>query len=180
MSELWADQADPGAGVDGPVTTLIGLAQAPGQLGSWGPVIAETARALVADLIDAPWRISLTDERGRLVWHGPVRRRPDPGERRRFPTPAQAAHVRARDRRCRFPGCRRPAARAELDHTIPHAHEGPTHECNLQCLCVRHHVLKTAGLWTAHQTEDGQRILWTSALGRTYVTDPEPIDEPAP
>jgi len=62
---------------------------------------------------------------------------------------------------------------------LPHAHDGPTHECNLQCLCVRHHVLKTAGLCTAYQTEDGQRFLWTSALGRTYLTDPEPVEEPS-
>ena len=135
-----------------PVTTLLGLADHPGELGSWGPVIAETTRALVADLINAPWRISLTDDGGRVVWNGPVRARPDPGERRRFATTAQAAYVRARDRRCRFPGCRRPATRAELDHTIPHGHQGPTHECNLCCLCVRHHVVKTAGLWKPRTT----------------------------
>ena len=160
-----------------PVTTLLGLADHPGQLGSWGPVIAEATRALIADLINAPWRISLTDDRGQVIWHGPVRTRPDPGERRRFPTPTQAAHVRARDRRCRFPGCRRPASRAELDHSIPHAHEGPTHECNLCCLCVRHHVLKTAGLWVPWQQDDGT-IHWRSHLGGTYRTKPEPVEEP--
>jgi hypothetical protein len=160
-----------------PVTTLLGLADHPGELGSWGPVIAETTRALVADLINAPWRISLTDDGGRVVWNGPVRARPDPGERRRFATAAQAAHVRARDRRCRFPGCRRPASRAELDHSIPHGHDGPTHECNLCCLCVRHHVLKTAGLWVPWQHDDGT-IHWRSHLGGTYRTKPEPVEEP--
>ena len=160
-----------------PITTLLGLADHPGQLGSWGPVIAETTRALIADLINAPWRISLTDDRGQVIWHGPVRTRPDPDERRRFATATQAAHVRARDRRCRFPGCRRPASRAELDHSIPHAHDGPTHECNLCCLCVRHHILKTAGLWTPWQQPDGT-ILWRSHLGHTYRTEPEPVEEP--
>ena len=86
--------------------------------------------------------------------------------------------MRARDRRCRFPGCRRPAARAELDHTIPHAHDGPTHETNLACLCVRHHRLKTVGLWTAWQNPDNATIVWTSPLGPRYITHPEPIDEP--
>ena len=160
-----------------PVTTLLGLADHPGELGSWGPVIAEVTRALVADLIHAPWRISLTDDGGRVVWNGPVRTRPDPGERRRFATATQAAYVRARDRRCRFPGCRRPASRSELDHTIPHTHDGPTHECNLCCLCVRHHVVKTAGLWKPEQLPDG-RIIWRSPLGRVYVTEPEPAEEP--
>ena len=160
-----------------PITTLLGLADHPGQLGSWGPVIAETTRALIADLINAPWRISLTDDRGTVIWHGPVRTRPDPDERRRFATAAQAAHVRARDRRCRFPTCRRPATRTELDHSIPHGHDGPTHECNLCCLCVRHHILKTAGLWTPWQQDDGT-ILWRSALGLTYRTEPEPAEEP--
>ena len=102
----------------------------------------------------------LADRRPRpVVWNGPVRTRPDPGERRRFATATQAAHVRARDRRCRFPSCRRPAARAELDHTIPHTHDGPTHECNLCCLCVRHHILKTAGLWTPGQQHNGTHHL---------------------
>ena len=83
-----------------------------------------------------------------------ARPRPHPPRPHRTPTlphPTQAAHVRARDRRCRFPSCRRPASRAELDHSIPHTHDGPTHECNLCCLCVRHHILKTAGLWTPWQ-----------------------------
>jgi len=41
--------------------------------------------------------------------------------------------VRARDRRCRFPGCRRPAACAEIDHTTPYSQGGPTDVCNLDC-----------------------------------------------
>src|SRR5690606_11679202 len=50
-----------------PVTTLLGLSQHPGELGSWGPVIAEIARNLFADLLNAPWRISLTDDHGRVI-----------------------------------------------------------------------------------------------------------------
>lgn len=160
------------------MTTLLGLSQHPGQLGSWGPVLAETARALVKDLLDAPWRISLTDDDGRVIWHGPIRARPSPADLRRHPSTAQAAYVRARDRRCRFPGCRRPAGCAQIDHTTAHAHGGPTDVCNLECLCARHHTLKTAGLWTAHQTYAGGVIVWTSHLGRSYITHPEPVQDP--
>src|SRR5690606_32421755 len=160
-----------------PVTTLLGLSQHPGQLGSWGPVIAEVARNLLADLVNAPWRISLTDDHGRVIWHGPVRIRPNAEDlRRRHPTRAQAAFIRARDRRCRHPGCSRPAACAQIDHTQPHAAGGPTCVSNLECLCVRHHLLKTLGLWQAHQSINGV-ISFTSALGRRYLTHPEPIDE---
>ncbi|HLT09308.1 MAG TPA: hypothetical protein VK028_00695, partial [Micromonosporaceae bacterium] len=48
---------------------------------------------------------------------------------------------------------------------------------NLACLCVRHHLLKTLGLWHAQQGINGA-IGFTSALGRRYLTHPEPIEEP--
>jgi hypothetical protein len=37
--------------------------------------------------------------------------------------------VRARQRTCSFPGCRRPAARGDLDHTVPYDQGGRTCEC---------------------------------------------------
>jgi len=160
-----------------PVTTLLGPAEDPAELGSWGPVLAEAARALLADLRNAPWRISATDHQGRVIWHGPIRRRPSDAELRRRPSPADAAYLRARDRRCRFPGCRRPAGCAEIDHTTPYAQGGPTDVCNLECLCVRHHMLKSAGLWTAEQVHEGI-IVWRSPLGRVYVVYPDRVDEP--
>ena len=43
--------------------------------------------------------------------------------------------VCARQRTCSFPGCRRPAARCDLDHTIPYDQGGLTCECNLAPLC---------------------------------------------
>ena len=44
--------------------------------------------------------------------------------------------VRARNRTCAFPGCRRPAARCDLDHAIPWDQGGPTCLCNLAPLCL--------------------------------------------
>ncbi len=48
--------------------------------------------------------------------------------------------VRARDRRCRFPGCRARPMRCDLDHVVPWA-AGPTSASNLCCLCRHHHRL---------------------------------------
>ena len=39
--------------------------------------------------------------------------------------------VMVRQRRCTFPGCRRPALQCDLDHTVPFEQGGMTCECNL-------------------------------------------------
>jgi len=39
--------------------------------------------------------------------------------------------VRIRQRRCSFPGCRRPAITCDLDHTHPYDKGGRTCECKL-------------------------------------------------
>jgi hypothetical protein len=44
--------------------------------------------------------------------------------------------VRARNARCTAPGCGRPAARCDLDHTVPWDHGGITCECGLAPPCV--------------------------------------------
>jgi hypothetical protein len=45
--------------------------------------------------------------------------------------------IRARNGRCTAPGCGRPAARCDLDHTHPWDQGGPTCDCNLAPLCER-------------------------------------------
>ena len=57
---------------------------------------------------------------------------PEPGY---VPSKALADFVRCRDLTCRWPGCDRPAAHCDLDHTIPYANGGPTHASNLKCYC---------------------------------------------
>jgi Domain of unknown function (DUF222) len=92
-------------------------------------------------------------------------------ERGYAPSKALADFVRCRDLTCRWPGCDRPAADCDLDHTIPYAAGGPTHASNLKCYCRTHHLVKTFWGWRDQQLPDGTVIL-TSPSGQTYVTTP--------
>jgi hypothetical protein len=58
-----------------------------------------------------------------------------------------AEFVRARDHRCIFPGCSRPADACDIDHHNPYP-DGPTSAENLGCLCRHHHRLKHEGGWS--------------------------------
>jgi Domain of unknown function (DUF222) len=156
------------AGVQAQVTvaasTLLGLDDHPGDLTGYGPITADVARAIAAD---ATWRRILTDPTSGTVL--------DVGRSTYRPPKALADHIRTRDRTCRFPGCRHPARRCDIDHGIPYP-EGPTSACNLCCLCRHHHRLKHHGNWTVEHGEHGT-IIWTSPTGRQYITRPEPIME---
>ena len=86
--------------------------------------------------------------------------------------PSSLAHlVRVRQGTCCFPGCRRPARRCDLDHTIPYEDGGTTCDCNLAPLCRRHHRAKQAPGWTLAQPEPGI-LVWTLPHGRSYTTQP--------
>jgi hypothetical protein len=92
---------------------------------------------------------------------------------RRFPTAAMARHVRARDRTCRAPGCRRSASSAHLDHNVPYSRGGLTIPSNICPLCSFHHGAKDRGGWKLWQIKPGV-FLWRSPLGRYYIVQPEP------
>ena len=79
--------------------------------------------------------------------------------------------VRARNTRCTAPGCGRPAARCDLDHTTAWDHGGLTCECDLAPLCRHHHRCKQAQGWQLEQPEPGVMI-WHTPAGRTYITRP--------
>ena len=79
--------------------------------------------------------------------------------------------VRARNDRCTAPGCSRPAARCDLDHTIAWHVGGLTCECDLAPLCRRHHRCKQAEGWRLEQPEPGV-LVWRTPAGRTYATSP--------
>jgi hypothetical protein len=79
--------------------------------------------------------------------------------------------VRARNTRCSAPGCGRPAARCDLDHSTPWDEGGLTCECNLAPLCRHHHRCKQAEGWRLEQPEPGV-LRWHTPSGRAYTTTP--------
>ncbi len=143
-------------------STLLGADQHPADLAGYGPITAAEARRIAAD---GRWRRLLTDPTtGALLDYG----------RRSYPPPAPLAdHIRARDRTCRFPGCRQPASTADLDHTVPYP-TGPTAATNLAALCRHHHRLKHRAGWTVTQ-HDGAELTWTTPTGRRHTTSPPAI-----
>jgi hypothetical protein len=79
--------------------------------------------------------------------------------------------VRLRDRRCRFPGCRRRARVCDLDHRTAWPH-GSTSHTNLCCLCEHHHRLKhQAPGWTFTDGDDGTLVI-TTPSGQVLTSHP--------
>jgi hypothetical protein len=146
-----------------PVTTLLGLDDAPGDLAGYGPIPAEMARRIAED-VTGTWRRILTDPpTGAVLDVGRTTYRPPAGITR---------HVTARDATCRFPNCRQPARRCDLDHVQPWP-EGPTAASNLIALCRHHHRLKHSGRWQIVTTGNGT-VTWTTPTGRIHTTHPPP------
>jgi hypothetical protein len=81
--------------------------------------------------------------------------------------------VHVRQRTCCFPGCRRPAVRCDVDHTVAFDRGGRTCWCNLAPLCRRHHRAKQAPRWHLEQPRPGQ-MNWRTPNGRCYQTAGEP------
>jgi hypothetical protein len=90
------------------------------------------------------------------------------------PGAALDRHVRARDRRCRFPGCRRRVPRGgELDHNQPWP-DGPTAERNLTGFCTSHHRGKhQAPGWHYDLSPEGTLTV-TTPTGLVATTIPPP------
>jgi hypothetical protein len=93
------------------------------------------------------------------------------GETGYHPSRALQHLIRARSATCTAPGCRRPAARCDLDHTVPWDQGGRTCECGLAPLCRHHHRCKQAEGWRLAQPEPGV-LVWRTPAGRTYATTP--------
>lgn len=78
--------------------------------------------------------------------------------------------VKARDGRCRFPGCTVSAVFCDLDHVRPWP-SGATEANNLMCLCRRHHRVKQSLRWSA-RIEPDATVTWTDPTGRLRTTLP--------
>ena len=86
------------------------------------------------------------------------------------PGKALTALIKARDGRCRFPGCHVSARFCDLDHVTPWP-TGPTAATNLVCLCRRHHRVKQRPGWGVALDPDGT-LTWTDPTGRARATHP--------
>jgi hypothetical protein len=147
--------------------TLLGLSENPGQLSGYGAIPATVARELAAD---GKWRKFITDPTtGNLL---------DFGRESYLPPQALRDFLLARDKTCRFPGCRRSGIKGEIDHAIPWEEGGETSPKNLGLLCKRHHQLKTHGGWKLESFEDGS-CEWTTPLGKKRFVPARPMDEVA-
>ncbi len=150
-----------------PLTTLMGLSTRPGELGGFGPVITEVAeRRIVANNLTNPearFTVGVTHPvTGRLLSLHPIPAR--------FLRGLQAELVHARDQRCVWTTCRRPAATCHLDHNTEHADGGETSVDNIAPLCPRHHKAKTERDWKLQQTGPGEHTL-TDPYGRQYTAE---------
>jgi hypothetical protein len=141
--------------------TFLGLSDGSVELKGAGPVGVDVVRDLLADPdVAVTMRRLITDPlTGRLLDYG----------RRTYEVPrALREFIVARDRVCRFPGCRRNASLCHLDHVIAWDDGGSTSPSNLGALCVRHHQLKTHGGWDITSSAADGTCVWQSPHGRRY------------
>jgi hypothetical protein len=136
--------------------TVEGTGDQPGYLPGFGILPAESVRELATTAQLKPVTIPSAA--------------PDPGYR---PSAVTREFIRWRDLTCCWPGCDRPVAKCDVDHTVPYP-AGLTHASDLKHYCRIHHLTKTfyggPGGWTEQQLPNGTVIL-TAPTGHTYVTE---------
>ncbi len=143
--------------------TLLGLAENPGQLAGYGAIPASVARRLAAD---GNWQRFISDPAtGNLL---------DFGREKYTPPQELVDFLLARDRVCRFPGCRRTGQSTDIDHAHSWESGGETNPANLGLLCRRHHRMKTHGGWSLESNPDGS-CLWKSPKGKTFFVPARPF-----
>lgn len=147
------------------LATLMGLAENPGQLAGYGAIPASIARRLAAD---GNWQRFVSDPTtGNLL---------DFGREKYTPPQELIDYLLARDRVCRFPGCRRTGQSSDIDHAQSWETGGETNPANLGLLCRRHHRMKTHGGWSLESNPDGS-CLWKSPQGKTFFVPSRPFLE---
>jgi hypothetical protein len=145
-----------------PALALAGVTEDPAELVGRAPIDLDTARILAAT---APgWERVLADPiTGGVLAVDRYTRSAD-----------LTRYLRVRDPHCRFPGCRMPTHRCDVDHGQDFALGGATDHRNLCALCRRHHVLKGETPWRVKHRPGGV-IEWTSPGGLHYTDTPPPV-----
>ncbi|WP_138759923.1 HNH endonuclease signature motif containing protein [Modestobacter altitudinis] len=122
--------------------------------------------------------LALTDATGLRAGHALG---PPPATDAYTPTDPLTRFVQHRDRRCRFPGCRRTAQRCDTHH-LTRWPDGDTSAENLCCLCRHHHrLVHQAPGWQLHALQHGA-LRFTTPTGQVLITRPARPgdDEPPP
>ncbi len=146
-------------------TTLAGTDDRLAELDGHGPLVPGIARSLAGNA--GSWCRLFLDAEGMAVATDTC-----------VPTAGMKRFLRARDRHCRFPGCRMPTHRCQIDHNHDHARGGKTEIGNLCHFCTTHHVfthpdVDTRYRWNARQLPGGI-IEWTSPEDAVYIDKPPP------
>jgi hypothetical protein len=153
------------------LSTLLG-GNEPGELAGYGPVTASMARRIAAD--GTLRRLVLDPLSGRPI---------DLGRKSYRLSREMRRWIDARDRTCRFRGCRASATRCDADHSKEWDAGGETTCDNCGLLCRRHHNFKTHKAWRMSRRFD-DTVHWRSPHGfnwwveaATYETESDE-DEP--
>ena len=139
-----------------------------------GGGLVDRPRIAVTDALSGAL-LALTDARGLRAAAAAGRGLGPPGPSGTYrPAAALDRFVRARDRRCRFPGCRRRVPLGgQLDHNIPWP-DGATSAGNLEGFCTSHHRGKhQAPGWQYDLAADGTLTV-TTPTGLVVTTTPPP------
>ncbi|MGW6172875.1 HNH endonuclease signature motif containing protein, partial [Arthrobacter sp. NPDC055138] len=147
--------------VTAPLTTLLRLAEDPGELTGYGLIPPEMTRSLTA--LAKSWLLVLTDDYGQAI---------AAAKDLRIPPEWLKRLVRLRDRHCRDFGCTVPADQCEIDHTIAWEDGGKTVAENLGARCKPGHKTKHHGGGTVTQDHDGT-LHFTTRSGHTHTTTPD-------
>jgi hypothetical protein len=134
----------------------------PAYLESWGPINRKLTERLLCDC--AIFRLVLDPTTGQPLNLGRTHRTAPPWIRKA---------LWARDRGCRWPGCKTDAHWTDAHH-LRHwtAHHGPTNPDNLILLCRYHHVLVHEAQWTLKFDPTTGTVTITRPNGQPYELQP--------
>ena len=146
-----------------PLTTLLGLTDAPGEIEGFGTLDPELVRALA---VDAEWVRWVTDPVGDYLI--------DSGTKR-FPGARLARFLRDREGRCKHPSCGVRARNCDADHLPAFSAGGRTAATGMSPTCPRHNRHRDASRWHIEQEGPADPYgapepTWISPLGRRYET----------
>jgi hypothetical protein len=165
LGESAASTNEGWTGVDDAVAEVIARA-ARERLSEFAGQLPERHRELPTLIAHAGERITASLAGLKANWCVP------PHDRVGYRVPAGMRRlIEHRDRRCGFPGCRRPVRHCDADHSIPFHRGGITCPCNVAMLCRRHHRVKQTDGWRLEHLWPGV-LLWIGPTGHWRITAP--------